>query len=122
MPTFKPVEITLKRPAVPMADISARLPKFVGLAVDAPAALSVLRVLVVGAGSVGLNVLLHLARLGVGVIHIVDHGRYKAESLLTQGWRSRHVLPDLLAVLEGRRRLRVADVAAEAPFAFDDPM
>src|SRR5262245_15566969 len=26
-----------------------------------------------------------------------------AESLLTQGWRARHVLPELLAVLEGRR-------------------
>jgi ribonuclease D len=43
-----------------------------------------------------------------------------AESLLTQGWRGRHVLPDLLAVLEGRRRLRIADVRAEAPFVVED--
>jgi len=42
------------------------------------------------------------------------------ESLLTNGWRSRFVLPELLAVLEGRRSLRVADPAAEAPFAFED--
>jgi ribonuclease D len=43
-----------------------------------------------------------------------------AESLLTQGWRRAHILPELQAVLEGRRSLRVADVAAEAPFAFED--
>jgi ribonuclease D len=43
-----------------------------------------------------------------------------AESLLTQGWRGAHILPELLAVLEGRRSLRVADVAAEAPLAFED--
>jgi ribonuclease D len=43
-----------------------------------------------------------------------------ADSLLTQGWRSQHVLPDLLAMLDGRRRLRIADVQAEAPFEFDD--
>jgi ribonuclease D len=42
-----------------------------------------------------------------------------AESLLTQGWRSRHVLPDLLAVLDGERSLRIADVRADAPFAFE---
>jgi ribonuclease D len=38
------------------------------------------------------------------------------ESLLTQGWRARHVLPELLAVLDGRRNVRIADVHAEAPF------
>src|SRR5262249_28328917 len=43
-----------------------------------------------------------------------------AESLLTQGWRARHVLPELLAVLEGRRSLRIADVRAESPFDVDD--
>ena len=39
------------------------------------------------------------------------------ESVLTTGWRSAHVLPDLLAVLDGQRVVRVADVKAEAPFA-----
>jgi ribonuclease D len=43
-----------------------------------------------------------------------------AESLLTTGWRSKHILPDLLAILQGRRMLRVADIAAEAPFAYDE--
>jgi ribonuclease D len=43
-----------------------------------------------------------------------------AESLLTQGWRARHILPELLAVLEGRRSLRIANVRAESPFVVED--
>jgi ribonuclease D len=43
-----------------------------------------------------------------------------SESLLTAGWRRGHILPDLLAVLEGRRSLRIADVAADAPFDYTD--
>jgi ribonuclease D len=41
---------------------------------------------------------------------------------LTQGWRGRHVLPELLAVLEGRRLVRIADPKAEVPLAYlDEP-
>jgi ribonuclease D len=40
--------------------------------------------------------------------------------LLTKGWRGAHVLPELLAVLDGRRSLYVANVKAENPFAFRD--
>jgi ribonuclease D len=43
-----------------------------------------------------------------------------ADSLLTQGWRAAHVLPDLLAVLEGRRGVRVGNLRAEAPLDFVD--
>jgi ribonuclease D len=39
---------------------------------------------------------------------------------LTQGWRAKHILPELLAVLDGGRRLRIADPGAEAPFAYED--
>jgi ribonuclease D len=39
---------------------------------------------------------------------------------LTQGWRRQYVLPALLGVLEGRRAVRVADMRAEAPFAYVD--
>jgi ribonuclease D len=41
-------------------------------------------------------------------------------SLLTHGWRAEHVLPDLLAVLDGRRGVRVRNPRAEAPFAYLD--
>jgi ribonuclease D len=40
-----------------------------------------------------------------------------AESLLTHGWRACNILPELLAVLEGRRSLRIIDVTRDAPFA-----
>ncbi len=43
-----------------------------------------------------------------------------AESLLTRGWRTAFVLPQLQAILEGRRWLRIADPRAEAPFAYGD--
>ena len=43
-----------------------------------------------------------------------------SESLLTSGWRCAHILPDLLAVLEGRRLLRIADIMADAPFDYTD--
>lgn len=37
---------------------------------------------------------------------------------LTQGWRADAILPELLAVLDGRRMVRIADVTAPAPFAY----
>lgn len=43
-----------------------------------------------------------------------------ADLPLTQGWRAAYVLPELQAVLEGRRRLRIADVCAEAPLAYEE--
>jgi ribonuclease D len=45
---------------------------------------------------------------------------FSSESLLNQGWRRAHVLPELLAVLEGRASLRIADVHSESPFAITD--
>lgn len=41
------------------------------------------------------------------------------ESLLSQGWRSRHILPELQAVLDGKRSVRVVDPASETPFAVE---
>jgi ribonuclease D len=43
-----------------------------------------------------------------------------ASSQLTHGWRATHVLPELLAVLDGRRALRIRDLEAEAPFGYED--
>jgi ribonuclease D len=39
-----------------------------------------------------------------------------AESALTRGWRAEAILPTVLAVLDGRRSVRVANVRAAAPF------
>ncbi|HEV3081025.1 MAG TPA: HRDC domain-containing protein [Gemmataceae bacterium] len=41
-------------------------------------------------------------------------------SLLMQGWRKEHVLPHLLAVLDGRRTLRIADIESETPLTVSD--
>lgn len=43
-----------------------------------------------------------------------------AESLLMTGWRSSHILPDLLAILDGRRLLCIDDVTADAPLDYVD--
>jgi ribonuclease D len=43
-----------------------------------------------------------------------------ADSLLGQGWRSQQVLPELQAVLDGRRTVRIADVTREAPFVLHE--
>jgi ribonuclease D len=48
----------------------------------------------------------------------LQEGTLPDDSLLTGGWRASHVLPELRAVLEGRRSVRVADVQAAAPFAY----
>jgi molybdopterin/thiamine biosynthesis adenylyltransferase len=59
------------------------LPSFIGLTQPAGPRLDGLRVMLIGCGSVGAPVALHLARLQVGEILIVDPGRLKPESLLT---------------------------------------
>ncbi len=43
-----------------------------------------------------------------------------ADVPLARGWRGAHVLPELLAVLQGRRALRIADARADAPFAYEE--
>ncbi|MFO0863186.1 MAG: HRDC domain-containing protein [Gemmataceae bacterium] len=41
-----------------------------------------------------------------------------ADTLLMEGWRSRHVLPMLRNVLEGKTSIRIADPNADAPFGY----
>jgi ribonuclease D len=43
-----------------------------------------------------------------------------AESILSGGWRSAHLLPHLQAILDGRRRIAIADVRSETPFTYQD--
>jgi len=40
------------------------------------------------------------------------------ESHLTHGWRKEHLLPDLLAFLDGKRGLCVGDIRSETPLAY----
>lgn len=42
------------------------------------------------------------------------------ECQLLKGWRARHLLPHLQAILEGKRSLRIADVKSETPFAYGE--
>ena len=42
------------------------------------------------------------------------------DALLAQGWRREHILPDLHAVLDGRRSIRVGDLKSESPFMVED--
>jgi ribonuclease D len=42
------------------------------------------------------------------------------DSHLAHGWRRDHVLPELLAVLDGKRWLRIADVNSETPLAYQE--
>jgi molybdopterin/thiamine biosynthesis adenylyltransferase len=62
----------------------SRLPQFLGGRADAGPILDSLQIGVVGLGSVGRNLALHLARLQIGGLWLIDRGRFKAESLLTQ--------------------------------------
>lgn len=62
----------------------ARLPAFLGLGCDAGARLDGLKVVIVGTGSVGRPVALHLARQQIAALWLLDRSRYKDESLLNQ--------------------------------------
>jgi len=42
------------------------------------------------------------------------------QSLLQQGWRAKHILPHLQAMLEGRITLRVGDLHQDIPFVFSE--
>jgi ribonuclease D len=42
------------------------------------------------------------------------------ESALTRGWRAEALLPEVLAMLDGKRTLRIANIASDTPFAFED--
>ena len=62
---------------------AARLPRFVDCAGDVSELLAAAWIVVVGAGSIGLAVVQHLARAGIGALTIVDRGVLKNESVLT---------------------------------------
>jgi ribonuclease D len=43
-----------------------------------------------------------------------------ADCVLTMGWRAAHVLPELTAILDGKRTVRVADLRGPTPFGYED--
>lgn len=55
-----------------------------------------------------------------GIVRARIQGEPLPECLLNTGWRREHILPELLAVLDGRRALRIASLTADAPLAFLD--
>jgi molybdopterin/thiamine biosynthesis adenylyltransferase len=62
---------------------AARFPEFVGLPQDAGRRLDGLEVALVGAGSVGRAMLVHLSRLVPRTLWIIDPGKFKQTSYLT---------------------------------------
>lgn len=50
----------------------------------------------------------------------MEEGEAGTASALTTGWRSQHVLPVLMDVLQGRRGLRVVDVNSAGPVKIED--
>jgi len=78
-------EVTLSQEPEVRPGRHDRLPCFVGCRREVlEDRLNLLRVTVVGAGSVGARMALHFARQQVARLDIVDRGRFKPESLLTQ--------------------------------------
>jgi molybdopterin/thiamine biosynthesis adenylyltransferase len=68
---------------------SSRLPNFVAVTDDPGKVLDQLKVALVGVGSVGGNIGMHLARMQIAWLGLIDPARFKAESLITQP-----ILPD----------------------------
>ena len=72
-------------------DRSQRRPAILGTTQEARDGLGALSIMVVGAGSVGRDIILGCARQGIGSLWIVDRGRLKAESLLTHEISARDI-------------------------------
>ena len=68
---------------VKRAPLSERLPAFIGGPANAAELLAGLKVAVIGVGSVGRRIALHLARMSVDALSLIDPGTLKPESLLT---------------------------------------
>lgn len=83
-------------------DRAERLPSLLGYEGDAARVFSQLKVAVIGTGSVGRPLALHLARLMIHTLWLVDPGRFKATSLLTQP-----VLPEEIGLAKARSTAQI---------------
>ena len=70
-------------PAAENVLLKSRLPDFFNAAPDAEAILGDLKLLIAGCGAIGRNIALHLARLKISELRLVDKKKIKKESLLT---------------------------------------
>lgn len=99
---------------------SDRLPRFLGAPADAQEILRGIKVLAVGAGSVGARAIEHLARLHVGEIAIVDPKRFSA-GFDTQDLRGAGEVGGAKAIVVGRRAAAISPEttvrALQAPIA-----
>jgi molybdopterin/thiamine biosynthesis adenylyltransferase len=101
-----------------LLDTAARLPNFIGGPTDAVARLRALTIFIVGVGSVGGRIAVHLARLGVAMLCLVDPKRFKPESVLTHDIEPREV--DKFKALTSARRCKAISPATRV-FAFNGP-
>lgn len=58
-------------------------------------------------------------------VRLLVRARLQGEELpeasgLVRGWRAAHLLPEVLAMLDGKRTLRIADITSDTPFTFED--
>jgi ribonuclease D len=53
-----------------------------------------------------------------GVVRATAAGQAQPDVPLTRGWRARHILPELLAVLDGSHALRVVKPNSSAPLDY----
>jgi molybdopterin/thiamine biosynthesis adenylyltransferase len=83
---FHPTEVRSRgrKPApAGLAVPEARYPLLLGCDPRRLVGLRKLRVAVVGVGSIGMRIALHLARMGIALLVVIDPKRFKPESLLT---------------------------------------
>jgi molybdopterin/thiamine biosynthesis adenylyltransferase len=70
-------------PIIEDVPIKSRLPDLIDAPPDAASKLSSLKLVIVGCGAIGRSIALHLARLKIGELRLIDRKKLKKESLLT---------------------------------------
>ena len=80
---MKEILVSNDLPAADDLTLGDRLPNIIGAPSDADAILSDSNVVVVGCGAIGRYIALHLARLKIRTLRLIDKKKIKRESLLT---------------------------------------
>jgi len=131
MRAFEEIPSARDRVSDPHVPRSARFPSFVGMPANTHERFDALVVAVVGAGSVGRQILIHLAKLMIARIFIVDPGQVQATNFLTHpgltpgedlGASKARIAGELVKCISPRTRVLVCDSALEelSPVALAD--